>query len=110
MTLSNCIYLELNQENFSNSMKKIRPDNFTDLGLVYLYDALLQECEAFESPLILDPIAICCDYSEDEESEIRRNYSLDEDTNVIDYLSDNSIICGQYQNKNGENVFIYRAF
>ncbi len=52
----------------------------------------------------LDVVAICCEYAEMDEDEIRDYYSVDEDETIEDYLADNTTYLGQ--TREGQYVFI----
>jgi hypothetical protein len=79
-----------------------RENNFSVEGLRLLFDFL----EEISPDYDLDVIALCCDYSEDTEDEIRSNYSIDEDTSVEDYLNDNTSVVGKTSCGN----FVYASF
>ena len=64
-----------------------REDQFSYAAKRMLFDHL-EEIEDYE----LDVIALCCAYSEDEEDDVRRNYSIEGD--VLDWLQDNTIVVG----------------
>lgn len=55
----------INQYQFADAFRSIRPDNFTYAGLNALFD-YLEDCEAQCGEIELDVIALCCDYSEHE--------------------------------------------
>ena len=67
----------INEFDFKNEFKKIRPDNFSYDGLTALYDYLIQYEEDCGTELELDPIAYCCEFSEYENfKEIKQNYDI----------------------------------
>jgi hypothetical protein len=72
---------------FRDTIKRLRPDNFTWGGLAALFDHL-DEYESYE----FDPIGICCEYSEYKDlNEIQEAYDvkgLNEDE-VKEWLADN---------------------
>lgn len=64
-----------------------REDQFSYAAKRMLFDHL-EEIEDYE----LDVIALCCAYAEDEEADVRRNYSIEGD--VLDWLQKNTIVVG----------------
>ena len=67
----------LNEFDFKNEFKKIRPDNFSYDGLTALYDYLIQYEEDCGTELEFDPIAYCCEFSEYENfKEVKQNYDI----------------------------------
>ena len=54
------------------------------------YQAILDYFEDFGDTYELDVIAICCDFNESTIEDIRNDYNIDDDTEVIDYLNDNT--------------------
>ena len=66
----------VNQTDFIDAFKKLRPDNFSYDGLVALYDYLDDFEEDTDEEIELDVIAFCCDYSEYKDlEEYKKNYS-----------------------------------
>lgn len=63
--------------------------SYQALGLIFDY---LDECDEQTE---LDPIAVCCEYSEMDADEVRDCYSLDDDADVVDYLTDNTVYLGE---------------
>ena len=62
------------------------------------YDALEMLFSYFDDAdeqIDLDVISICCDFEETDESEIREQHDIDADTDVGDYLSDNTLYIGK---------------
>ena len=49
---------------FRDTMKAIRPDNFSYEGLTALYEWLNDLSDNTGQPIEYDPIAICCDFTE----------------------------------------------
>ena len=54
----------LNQYQFVDKFKAIRPDNFSYEGLQALFTAIEDCSESMGEDVIFDPIAICCDFTE----------------------------------------------
>ena len=68
----------MNEFDFKNKFKKIRPDNFSDQGLSVLYNHLIQFAEDTGEELDFDPIAYCCEFSEYENYiELKKDYDVD---------------------------------
>ena len=67
----------MNEFDFKNEFKKIRPDNFSYDGLTALYDYLTQYEENCDTELEFDPIAYCCEYTEfDSFEDVKINYDV----------------------------------
>ena len=75
-------------------------DNFSYEAYGALFE-MLDEMENYE----LDVIAICCDFNESTEDEIRADYAIDEDMDVEQYLQDNTIVM-----KLSNGNFLYQSF
>ena len=68
-----------------------RGSQFSYEGLELIYD-YLEEC----SPdFDLDVIAICCDFEEMTPEEVMSAYSLDENEDVLEFLSMNTSVVGE---------------
>lgn len=97
---------------FKREFKAIRPNNFTDEGLIVLWDYLEEYENSTGEEIDLDVIELCCDYSEDSLSNIVDSYSIDlegEDDHeqaVKDYLEDKTTLVGITKDGN----FIYQVF
>lgn len=84
-------------------------DNFSRQG----YELLFDHFEEIDPDMVLDVIAICCDYTEDYPDDIIANYSIDvegmdEDEKidaVRDYLNDNTMLVGETA-----TGFVYLSF
>ena len=67
----------INEFDFKNEFKKIRPDNFSYEGLSVLYNHLIQYEEDIGLEEEFDPIAFCCEYTEYENfKEVKQNYDI----------------------------------
>ena len=77
---------------FRDEFNAIRPNNFSYEGLERLYD-FLEELD--EGNFELDVIAICCDFEEMTPEEVMSAYSLDEDEDVLEFLSMNTSVVGE---------------
>ena len=79
----------MNEFDFKNEFKKIRPDNFSYDGLTALYDYLIQYEEDCGTELELDPIAYCCEFSEyDSFEDVKKNYNVED----LEHLEQNTIV------------------
>ena len=79
----------MNEFDFKNEFKKIRPDNFSYDGLTVLYDHLTQYEENTEQELEFDPIAYCCEYTEfDSFEDVKKNYDVED----LEHLEQNTIV------------------
>jgi hypothetical protein len=93
------IYIELNFHRFQDAFSDMnRADNFTYEALKELYEYYDNIGEDIE----LDVIAICCDWSEMSEEDIRKEYDLEEDDDVDSYLSNGTTY---YALSNGNYLF-----
>lgn len=99
---------------FRDYFNQIRPNNFSYEGLGILFEYLEQYEEDTGEELELDVIALCCDFSEEDFTDIAKSYDieLDEEADeedqmqtVADYLTDEGVYIGQ----TGTSI-IYRVF
>ena len=61
---------------FERAFKAIRPDNFSYEGLRVLFEYFEEYEASTDEEVELDVIAICCDYCESTEDEIRESYDV----------------------------------
>ena len=79
----------INEFDFKNEFKKIRPDNFSYDGLTALYDYLIQFEEDTGEELEFDPIAYCCEFSEYENfKEVKQDYDVED----LEHLEQNTTV------------------
>jgi len=79
----------MNEFDFKNEFKKIRPNNFSYDGLTALYDHLIQYEEDCDTELEFDPIAYCCEFSEyDSFKDVKKNYDVED----LEHLEQNTIV------------------
>ena len=104
-----------NASEFRNQFIAYNRDYFTCQGYELLFD-YFEDCDP---DMVLDVIAICCEYTEDTVADIARNYSIDlsdldpEDDDyeeqcteaVRDYLIENTQLVGETA-----TGFVYSAF
>ena len=71
----------INEFDFVQAFKELRPDNFSKAGLFALYDYLEQLEDDIGEEIELDVIALCCEYAEyDSLAEFREDYGEDYNT------------------------------
>ena len=94
----------ITQWEFVDEFKRIRPDNFSRLGLLELFDYFEMLEQDQMQPMELDVIAICCEYSEYESlEEFQNDYGseyesiddIERETEVI-RIDDDSFIIAQF--------------
>lgn len=94
----------ITQWEFVDEFKSRRPDNFSRLGLLELFDYLEERESDQMQPMELDVIAICCEYSEYESlEEFQNDYGseyesiddIERETEVI-RIDDDSFIIQQF--------------
>jgi len=106
------MYQTINEYDFTDAFKRIRPENFSYQGLQVLFNGLEQyEIDTGES-VEFDVIGICCDFSENSEDEIKQYYSNlieKDDEDVEGFLEDNTWVLGSYD-KDGKKYFVYCQF
>ena len=79
----------MNEFDFKNEFKKIRPNNFSYDGLTALYNHLIKYEENTEQELEFDPIAYCCEYTEfDSFEDVKKNY----DVETLEKLQDKTTV------------------
>ena len=69
----------VNEYEFRRAFETIRPDNFTYEGLGALYEYLEELSEDTGEDIELDVIALCCNFTEYNEEEARREFNIDPD-------------------------------
>ena len=91
----------VNKYDFRDAFKAAgRENNFSYDGLDVLFDYFEEYEESTGEEIELDVIAICCEYSEETPDEIRANYRLDADYDVMEYLLDNTQVAGVTEDGN----------
>lgn len=96
-----------------------RYDQFGYKALEILFEYLEEYESETGEEIELDVIALCCDYSVDSVADIASNYSIDlsdcEDDEerfdtVMEYLQDNTQVCGDYEGDDGHYIVYCSAF
>ena len=82
----------INQNDFLDAFKKLRPDNFSYEGLIALYNYLEDYEQGVDEVIELDVIAFCCDYTEYKDlEEYKKSYSsinsIDDIQSATAYIS-----------------------
>jgi len=98
------MYTRVTEDNFRNTfLASAYSENFSYDGLTALYD-YFEELEAdLDESIEFDLVAIAGEYSELTIDELRDNYSIDKDIDVIEYLQENTIVI---EIENSDSVII----
>jgi len=79
----------VDREEFCDWFQEHRPNNFSRVGQVALFDYLEEYEESIGEQIEFDPIALCCEYTEyDDLSEFHQNYDVEEypdKDSIMDY-------------------------
>lgn len=86
-----------NANDFANRFMEIRKENFSRAALESLFNWYEQLEEDTGEEIEFDPIAICCDWAEYTEEELRQEYSeivedCDDLEDMRDALNDHTIV------------------
>lgn len=82
-------------QDFRNAFKQAgRDSQFSYEGLAILSNHLQQWEDDTGEEIDLDVIALCCDYCEMTELELRSAYSIEDDESSTQYLQDNTLVAG----------------
>ena len=99
-----------NENDFINEFKACnRQDNFSYEGLRVMFDALNELAQDCEMVIEMDVIALCCEYSELSVDDVIRDYQLDDDVDVIDYLHEHTMVLGNYD-IDGVEYVLFQSF
>ena len=86
----------INQYDFTEAFRNIRPDNFSYQGLIALFDYFEEYEDDIGEEIELDVIAICCEFSEyDSATECTKeisNEQFENEDDALEYLQDNTIV------------------
>ena len=92
------------EDNFRNTfLTSDYSENFSYSGLTALYDYFSELEDELGEPIEFDLVAIAGEYSELTIDELRDNYSINKDINVIEYLQKNTIVI---EIENSDSVII----
>ena len=106
------MYQTVNEYDFRNAFRDMgRGEQFSYEGLTILFDALEQYEVDTGEDMELDVIALCCDFSELSEKEVRDTYSnmLGDSEEVEDFLHDNTWVLGSHE-VDGVKYFVFQQF
>ena len=96
---------DVNYYTFRNWFETNRPDNFSDKGLQALWDMLEEYEDSAGEEIEFDPIALCCEYDEYENTEeFHGNYDKEEYPD-IEAIQDNTMVW-----EFGTESFIIQSF
>jgi len=100
------MYMNISFCGFCDAFRDMdRNDIFSYEAKQALFDYYENYEEETGEKIELDVIAICCDWSEATEEEIRQDFNIDKDDDLLDYLNWNT----QYINLDNGNI-LYLAF
>lgn len=99
---------------FRRAFEECGRTNFSYEGLEVLFDYLEEYEDSGGEEIELDVIALCCDFAESSALDVVNDYSLDiegleedEISDLVrDYLSENTMLCGETDDGN----FVYQQF
>jgi hypothetical protein len=106
------MYQTINEYQFRDAFHSCgRGKQFSYEGLTILFEGLEQYEVDTGEEVELDVIALCCDFSELSESEIKDAYGdmIGKDDDVEDFLRDNTMILGSHET-DGIKHFIFQQF
>jgi len=86
----------ITKDEFINDFMRVRPDNFSIIGLGKLFDYFEDIEQETGAEMELDVIAICCNYTECASiDEVRQYYDLDcdeDEEDVKNYINNNTAV------------------
>jgi hypothetical protein len=83
-----------------------RQEQFSYEGLGHLFDYLETIEQDSGLPMVLDVIALCCDFAEGNADQIARDFEIE--GSVLDYLHDQGALVAQFEDDRGNDRFVYR--
>lgn len=105
------MYTQVNFTEFRNAFFAMgRDTQFSPDALRIIFYYLGEYEESTGEHVELDVIAICCDFTEMTEGEIKESYNLDNDEDVEEYLSYNTSLCGTFKDEAGNDVYVFQQF
>jgi len=96
-----------------------RADHFSKKAQRIIFDYLENLSEETGNNEELDVVGYCCNYVENDCADIFVQYKLQDSSDYSnddladiarDFLEENTVIIGEYINKQGANVFVYQEF
>ena len=106
------MYQTINDYDFRKAFHDMgRGEQFSYEGLEILFEALEQYEVDTGEDMELDVVAICCDFSELSEKEVRDTYGdiIGEADEVEEFLQDKTWLLGSHE-VNGVKQFIFQQF
>jgi hypothetical protein len=106
------MYQSINESEFRSAFHSMgRGEQFSYEGLTILFEGLEQYEQDTGEEIELDVIALCCEYSELSESEIKDTYGdmIGKDDAVEEFLNDNTWVLGSHEVE-GIKHFIFQQF
>ena len=99
------MYTRVTEDNFRNTFLTSAnySENFSYSGLTALYDYFSELEDELNESIEFDYISIVGEYSELTIDELRDNYFIDKDIDVIEYLQENTIVI---EIENSDSVII----
>ena len=83
-----------------------RENNFSYNGLRVLFDYFEQYEEDTGEEVEMDVIAICCEFNESTPDEIRADYCVSSDRDLMEYLQYHTLVAGVTE----DGSIVYAAF
>lgn len=97
----------INKYEFRDSFIRMgRKDNFSYEGLNVLFDYFEEYEKSTGEEIELDVIAICCEFNEATPDEIRADYCVSSDRDLMEYLQYHTIVAGVTD----DGSIVYAAF
>jgi hypothetical protein len=88
------MYTQVTESIFKDAFRHAnRAENFSYEALALLFEYFDQD-NGTDQELELDVIAICCDFPEQDQDDLRDQYNISED-DVIDYLDEHTVVVGR---------------
>lgn len=106
------MYQTINEYDFRTAFHNMgRGEQFSYEGLAILYESLEQYEVDTGEDVELDVVALCCDFSELSEQEVRDTYGdmIGDSEEVEDFLRDNTWLLGSHE-VDGVKHFIFQQF
>lgn len=89
-----------------------RNDQFSYEGKRILYDYLSDMSRDIGEPVVLDVIALCCEYIESSLEQICSDYNMDFDPDLPEYslheVQEDFNVCGYYEDDDDGFVVVYQ--
>jgi len=96
---------------FRDSFIAVDRDNFSGPAYEVLYEYLEMLSDDLEKDMVLDPVAICCDWGEYTLNDLRQEFEEDEeesDEDLLERLHDTGVLL-RVEQYSGEDTFLYTA-